>query len=202
MSKTAAKVGKGVKTPRKKSAKSGKERIKSGNSKAAAARAGLNAKQQVFVVEYLIDKNATQAAIRAGYSKNSAASIGEENLRKPEIRKAVDEGMAKLLNSLEITAERTMLERARMAYYDIGDIAKEKISSPGDIAKLPKDLRQAVVGWKWDAQGNFVVLFSDKHPHLSAIDKYLGLNEKDNEQKNPLADLLDRLGGNGLKPVK
>lgn len=42
-----------------------------------------------FVAEYLIDLNATQAAIRAGYSKKSAASIGEENLRKPEIAAAI-----------------------------------------------------------------------------------------------------------------
>lgn len=42
----------------------------------------LTAKQRRFVEEYLVDLNATQAAIRAGYSSKTAASIGEENLRK------------------------------------------------------------------------------------------------------------------------
>ena len=46
-------------------------------------------KQQRFVAEYLIDLNATQAAIRAGYSRNCAGQIGEENLKKPQIAEAV-----------------------------------------------------------------------------------------------------------------
>lgn len=49
----------------------------------------LTAKQRRFVQEYLIDLNATQAAIRAGYSKKSAHSIGPENLEKPEIKQAI-----------------------------------------------------------------------------------------------------------------
>ena len=55
--------------------------------------AKLTAKQQRFVDEYLIDLNATQAAIRAGYSKGTAYSIGVENLRKPEIQKRIQERM-------------------------------------------------------------------------------------------------------------
>ena len=46
-------------------------------------------KQKRFVEEYLVDLNATQAAIRAGYSPNTAGSIGEENLKKPEIKNAI-----------------------------------------------------------------------------------------------------------------
>lgn len=53
----------------------------------------MNDKQTLFVQEYLIDLNATQAAIRAGYSAKSAASQGERLLRNVEIAKAVEEGM-------------------------------------------------------------------------------------------------------------
>ena len=56
--------------------------------------AKLTAKQQRFCDEYLIDLNATQSAIRAGYSKKTAYSIGVENLKKPEIKKYIDERMA------------------------------------------------------------------------------------------------------------
>lgn len=49
----------------------------------------LTAKQQTFVQEYLVDLNATQAAIRAGYSEKTAAEIGCENLTKPQIADAV-----------------------------------------------------------------------------------------------------------------
>ena len=48
-------------------------------------------KQSIFVQEYLKDLNATQAAIRAGYSAHTAYSIGQENLNKPEIKQAIDD---------------------------------------------------------------------------------------------------------------
>jgi phage terminase small subunit len=51
----------------------------------------LTAKQQRFVDEYLIDLNATQAAIRAGYSAKTAGQIGEQNLKKLEIQQAITE---------------------------------------------------------------------------------------------------------------
>lgn len=50
-------------------------------------------KQKRFCDEYLIDLNGTQAAIRAGYSKNSARSMAAENLAKPNIRQYIDERM-------------------------------------------------------------------------------------------------------------
>lgn len=57
--------------------------------------AKLTAKQQRFCDEYLIDLNATQAAIRAGYSEKNARSIASENLSKPNIREYIDARMAK-----------------------------------------------------------------------------------------------------------
>jgi phage terminase small subunit len=54
----------------------------------------LTEKQQMFCDEYLIDLNATQAAIRAGYSEKTARKIGSENLSKPDIREYIDKRMA------------------------------------------------------------------------------------------------------------
>lgn len=54
----------------------------------------LTAKQQRFCDEYLIDLNATQAAIRAGYSENSAKVIGAENLTKPNLKQYIEDRMA------------------------------------------------------------------------------------------------------------
>lgn len=51
----------------------------------------LTPKQAAFVREYMIDLNATQAAIRAGYKEKTAAQTGAENLRKPQIQKALQE---------------------------------------------------------------------------------------------------------------
>jgi phage terminase small subunit len=65
----------------------------------------LTPKQQRFVEEYLIDLNATQAAIRAGYSEKTAHVTGWENLKKPEIAKAVSEAKEERSESTGVTAE-------------------------------------------------------------------------------------------------
>ena len=67
--------------------------------------ANLTPKQQRFVEEYLIDQNATQAAIRAGYSEKTAQEIGSENLSKPMVAKAIAEAQEKLSNKAQVTVE-------------------------------------------------------------------------------------------------
>jgi phage terminase small subunit len=62
-------------------------------------------KQQRFVDEYLIDLNATQAAVRAGYSAKTAYSIGEELLRKPDIAAAVAKAEAARSERTKIDAD-------------------------------------------------------------------------------------------------
>lgn len=65
----------------------------------------LTPKQSLFVKEYLVDLNATQAAIRAGYSEKTAGVIGLENLGKPLISEAIKEQLDKRMNKVDITAE-------------------------------------------------------------------------------------------------
>lgn len=60
----------------------------------------MTAKQMRFCDEYLIDLNATQAAIRAGYSKKTAYAIGNENLMKPELKKYIEQRMAEKESAL------------------------------------------------------------------------------------------------------
>ena len=55
-------------------------------------------KQKRFCIEYLIDLNATQAAIRAGYSKKTAKVIGQENLTKPDIKKYIEQQLKQIKN--------------------------------------------------------------------------------------------------------
>jgi Phage terminase, small subunit len=69
-------------------------------------------KQRVFIAEYLKDFNATQAAIRAGYSPKTAYSIGQENLTKPEIKLAIEERM---MNREEVVAGLSDIARGDMA---------------------------------------------------------------------------------------
>tara|TARA_B100001248_G_scaffold239629_1_gene205023 strand:+ start:4639 stop:5037 length:399 start_codon:yes stop_codon:yes gene_type:complete len=63
----------------------------------------LTAKQQRFIEEYCVDFNATQAAIRAGYSKHTAAAIGPENLEKPLIASAIEKYKQSLSETTNLT---------------------------------------------------------------------------------------------------
>ena len=66
-------------------------------------------KQKRFCEEYLIDQNATQAAIRAGYSKRTAGVIGAENLRKPYIREYID-GLLEEIHSQKVATAAEVME--------------------------------------------------------------------------------------------
>jgi phage terminase small subunit len=75
----------------------------------------LTPKQQLFVREYLVDLNATQAAIRAGYAEHTAQQMGSENLSKPVIADAIAVEQAKRLKRVEIEADWVLQAVARRA---------------------------------------------------------------------------------------
>jgi len=81
----------------------------------------LTDKQSVFVREYLIDLCATQAAIRAGYSPKTAGQVGFENLKKPEIEKAIQKAFKERAKRTEVTADRVIDELAAIAFANMGD---------------------------------------------------------------------------------
>lgn len=89
-------------------------------------RRAMTPKQQRFVDEYLIDLNATQAAIRAGYSARTAHATGHENLSKPEIAAAIQAAMDERAKRTEITADRVLQELAKIGFSDI-----RKLFTPG-----------------------------------------------------------------------
>ncbi len=79
-------------------------------------------KQKRFVEEYLIDLNATQAAIRAGYSPETAYSIGSENLKKPEIRACIEKAMAERSKRTGINQDRIIMELAKIGLLNPKDL--------------------------------------------------------------------------------
>lgn len=81
--------------------------------------AKLSQRHARFVAEYLVDYNATQAAIRAGYTPRSAAATGHELLRNPKIAAALAAGQQKLLDQAELSAGRILQELSRIAISDI-----------------------------------------------------------------------------------
>ena len=108
----------------------------------------LTAKQKRFVSEYLADLNATQAAIRAGYSKKSARAIGAENLTKPDIRAELAERM----KSTRLTADDVIMALGAMAT----GATPTKIVE-GSHSREEYDMRSAMVD-----VGKVFALFHDK----------------------------------------
>jgi phage terminase small subunit len=82
----------------------------------------LRPKQARFVQEYVLDLNGTQAAIRAGYAAQSAAVTASQLLRFPKVAAAVDEALAARARRCDVTADRVLLELARVAYADPRDL--------------------------------------------------------------------------------
>lgn len=76
-------------------------------------------KQERFCQEYLIDLNATQAAIRAGYSTKTATKIASENLTKPDVKSRLQELMASRAEATDIDAQWVLKRLAKIADFDI-----------------------------------------------------------------------------------
>jgi phage terminase small subunit len=77
---------------------------------------GLTPKQERFVEEYLIDLNATQAAIRAGYSAKTAREIAKENLTKPPIQEEIRKRRKEQMKRTQLTADKVLRELASVAF--------------------------------------------------------------------------------------
>ena len=90
-----------------------------------AKKGKLTDKQEAFVHEYLIDLNATQAAIRVGYSVKTADVIGCENLTKPNIQQAIAERMAERSRRTGVNQDRVVLELAKIAFVRMTDIVDD-----------------------------------------------------------------------------
>lgn len=148
----------------------------------------LTAKQERFVSEYLVDLNATQAAVRAGYSAATAYSAGERLLRHVEVQAAVTAAKAARAERTGVTQDRVVAELARMAFYDPAALAVE-IKGPQDIPSLPEEVRRAIIGWSWDRNGNFTLKLSPKTPSLELLGRHLGLFDADAQKQGVVVNL-------------
>jgi len=96
----------------------------------------LTPKQKRFVAEYLVDLNATAAAIRAGYSKKTAEVIGYENLRKPQIEQAVRLEMDNLQKRTEVTQDYVIGKLREIADKDASDAQDSDLKYSNKIKAL------------------------------------------------------------------
>jgi phage terminase small subunit len=86
-----------------------------------ATENALSARQARFVTEYLVDLNATQAAIRAGYSPTSAHVTGSQLIRHYKVAAAIAKGQSAVVSRLEVTVEDIVRRAWEIANEDRGD---------------------------------------------------------------------------------
>ncbi len=160
------------------------------------AKRKLTPKQEMFVKEYLIDLNATQAALRAGYSEKTAYRTGADNLKKPQIQEAIRQAMQKREQRTEITADKVLEEYAKLGFSDVTDYLqvvtervlvghdKETGEPISDISQfvLMKDTKDispeklaAISEVKQHKDGSISFKLHDKRGALDSIAKHLGM---------------------------
>src|SRR4051794_35597617 len=140
----------------------------------------LNDRQCRFVAEYLVDLNATQAAVRAGYSARTARTQAADLLTNPNIAAAIAEAQAARGRRTEVTADRVVLELARVAF---GDPRRVMSWGPGGVRLRPSaelaDEEAAIVaevGETTTKEGGSLRLKTvDKLGALRLLGQHLGL---------------------------
>jgi len=139
----------------------------------------LNEKQRLFVIEYLKDFNATQAAIRAGYSKKTAHVTGTQYLAKPNIQAGISAQVDELLKQAKIPLEKQIFEFwMKRAFYDLTEI----VDLNGVLKLTEEELRAKglhvcidSINKKINAQGKTVMVyqFADKDKAVEMLQKYI-----------------------------
>ena len=128
----------------------------------------LTPKQQRFVEEYLIDFNATQAAIRAGYSAKTARAMGSENLTKPYLAAAIEAGQKSLTARAELTQEEVLRDLA-LVKADAMQVVFDK-----DGNRVMADRGAALKAL--ELQGRHLVMFTDKQQIGGDKNNPVGIN--------------------------
>lgn len=166
----------------------------------------MTAKQKKFIDEYLIDLNATQAAIRAGYSPETARSIGSENLTKPDIRARIDKSMAVRSKRTGINQDRIIMELARIGLINPNNLinfneATVKEDAAADDLAAIASVKVKIIPLE---EGEIVereIKMYDKIKALELCGKHLGMFKDKleisgvQEEKNKLDTILTQLRG-------
>lgn len=154
------------------------------------SRTILNAKQKRFSEEYVVDSNATQAAIRAGYSKKTAKEQGSRLLTKVHVKDYISKLQEQILERSKMNIDECVQRLTAMARYDILDLYDEN-GAFKDIKDIPDETRMAIESIDSDdikIEGMVIgttkkIKLSSRRENIKELLKYLGGYEKDNQQK-------------------
>lgn len=178
----------------------------------------LTEKEARFVDEYMVDGNATQAAIRAGYSAKTAAAIGAENLRKPHIVRALDARRKVLSAKAEWTAERVLATLGELLTADIADLYDEETGALKPVHEWPMAFRTGLVAgidadeiFEGSGEDRAVigitrkVKLADRTALLNMLGKHVlvqawNLKKTVTHQIDPFQQIREEVQGTGLRP--
>lgn len=139
-----------------------------------------NKKHALFVREYLVNLNATDAAIRAGYSKKTARQQGSRLLSNVDIQAAIASAMEERGNRTEVTTDRVLEQYARMAFFDLRTLYGDD-GGILPVTEWPDEAVAAVAGFEVIELGNDMpgvvkkIKLVDKRASLADIGKHLGM---------------------------
>lgn len=158
----------------------------------------LTEKQKRFVAEYLVDLNATQAAIRAGYSKKNADKIGHELLGKTRVSDAIQEAMNERSSRTEITQDMVIQELAAIGFSRATDYVRiqDGIVLIKDTDGLT-DAQKTAISSIEDGKYGVKIRLHDKVRALEKIGEHLGMfhGKSDSDENVPDDGFVDALRG-------
>ena len=134
-------------------------------------------RQKIFVDEYIVTLNASEAARRAGYKPRAAQSTGSQLLDIPEIAAAIRDALAARAARTRVSADRVIEELARIAFSDIGrvvDFGPEGLRLKPNHVLAEAD-RAAIAELSSRGKGRLHVRLQDKQRALDALARHLGL---------------------------
>ena len=146
--------------------------------------ARMTEKQKRFVEEYLIDLNATQAAIRAGYATNRASEQGHQLLQKTTVSEAIEKALAERSRRTGINQDRVVQELAKIAFVKITDIVNDDCeilpdADEADLAAIESVKVKSIPTTSGEMGVEREVKLSSKLKALELLGKHLGMwNDK------------------------
>lgn len=163
----------------------------------------LTLREQRFVREYQLCGNASKAAIAAGYSAKTSRNIGYELLSRPVVSAALNRAVTRTLSKLDITVDRVLQERARLAFFDPRKLL-DNTGRPLALDALDDDTAAAIAGLEVQDKfekasegkdGNVSTVLkyklADKSASLTAIEKYLGMYKEDGAKDSPFNIIIN-----------
>ena len=162
-------------------------------------------KQTLFVREYLVDSNATKAAVRAGYAPKSAHAQGYRLLRDVAIANEIQRAVNARAKRLDATVDRMVQETMRIATADIRDVVRVEGAAvtdegeviPGGVRVIPSDEwsddAASAVAEVAETSHGLRIKMHPKHPALDMLAKHLGIYQTDGVPLEEVTELVKAL---------